>query len=77
MLAVDNRTGQGEAITVTLEKSQLRAAQTVGESSKELITRLCSRQGYTVQEIGLPDKLTVTLDLDELSRERRMSLDHT
>ena len=69
VLAIDNRTGQGEAITVTVTKDQLRAAQIVGQSSKELIVRLCSRQGYTVREIGLPDKLAVTLNLDKLAQE--------
>lgn len=63
VLAHDHRTGQEEAITVTVTKDQLRAAQIVGESSKELIERLCDRQGYTVLEIGKPVKRAVALDL--------------
>ena len=47
VLAHDHRTGQEEAITVTVTKDQLRAAQVVGQSSKELVERLCERQGYT------------------------------
>ena len=66
VLAHDHRTGQEEAITVTVTKDQLRAAQIVGQSSKELVERMLDRQGYTVIEIGIPDKLTITLDLDKL-----------
>lgn len=66
VLAHDHRTGQEESITVTVTKDQLRAAGLVGQSSKELIERFCDRQGYTVLEIGKPDKLTVTVDLDKL-----------
>lgn len=66
ILAHDHRTGREEAITVTLEKSQLRAAQIVGMSSTELIERLCEKQGYSVIEIGTPDKRTITLDLNAL-----------
>lgn len=66
VLAHDHRTGQEEAITVTVTKDQLRAAQIVGQSSKELVERLCERQGYSVIEIGKPDKLAVTVDLDKL-----------
>lgn len=66
VLAIDNRTGEGEAITVTVTKDQLRAAQVVGQSSRELIERLCSRDGFHVLEIGTPQKLTIKLDLAEL-----------
>lgn len=69
VLAFDHRMGAKENITVTVSKEQLRAAQVVGQSSKELIEYLCDRQGYTVLEIGAPDKLAVTLDLEELARK--------
>ena len=52
VLAHDHRTGQEEAITVTVTKDQLRAAHIVGQSSKELIERLCEKQGYSSIEIG-------------------------
>lgn len=65
----DHRTGQEKAITVTVTKDQLRAAQLVSQSSKELIERLCDRQGYTVAEIGKPFKVAVTVDLDKLVEE--------
>ena len=69
VLAHDHRTGKEEAITVPVTKEQLRAAQLVGQSSKELIERLCDRQGYTVIEIGQPDKLSITLNLEELVKQ--------
>lgn len=69
VLAYDDRQGGEAAITVTVTKDQLRAAQIVGQSSKELIERLCERQGYTVIEIGKPDKVAVTVDLDKLVEE--------
>ena len=69
VLAHDHRTGKEEAITVPATKEQLRAAQLVGQSSKELIERLCDRQGYTVIEIGQPDKLSMNIDLEELVKQ--------
>lgn len=68
--AHDHRTGQEKAITVTVTKDQLRAAQLVGQSSKELIERLCDRQGYTVMGIGKPFKLAVAVDLNKLVEEQ-------
>lgn len=62
-------TGEESTCYLTLEKSQLQAAQACGQSSKELITRMIMRQGYGVLGIGKPDKQTVTLNLDELWRE--------
>jgi len=70
VVAHDHRTGKEEAITVTVTRDQLRAAGVVGQSSKELIERLCERQGYTVIEIGQPDKVTVTVDLDKLVEQQ-------
>lgn len=70
--AVTNRTQDtGETFTsyIVLEKSQLQAAQMVGQSSKELITRAYAGKGYEVVNIGKADKLTVRLDLDKLWRE--------
>lgn len=68
VLAHDHRTGKEEAITVPVTREQLRASQLVGQSSTELIERLCDRQGYTVIEIGQPRKLSMTLNLEELIR---------
>lgn len=66
VLAHDHRDGQEKRIVVTVAKNQLQAAQIVGQSSKELVERLCDRQGYTVLEIGKPSKVAVTVDLDKL-----------
>lgn len=66
VLAHDHRAGKEEAIVVTVTKHQLQAATIVGQSSKELIERLCDRQGYSVLEIGKPSKVAVTVDLDKL-----------
>lgn len=62
----DQRTGAEVEDTVTLEKSCLQAARLVGESSTEIITRLCRRAGYDVLAIGTPTKHTSVLDLDKL-----------
>lgn len=69
VVAHDHRTGKEEAITVTVTRDQLRAAGVVGQSSKELIERLCEKQGYTVIEIGQPDKHNITLNLEELVKQ--------
>ncbi len=69
VLAHDHRTGKEEAITVPVTKEQLRAAGVVGQSSTELIERLCDRQGYTVIEIGIPDKLSMNIDLEQLVKQ--------
>ena len=55
---------RGEVIV--LDKSQLQAAQLVGQSSKELIDRICEKAGVSVLEIGKAEKCTVTLNLEEL-----------
>lgn len=66
VLAHDHRDGQEKHITVTVAKNQLQAAQIVGQSSKELIERLCDRQDYSVLEIGKPSKVACVVDLDKL-----------
>lgn len=59
----DQRTGEQFKDTVVLTKEQLQACQTVGQSSKELIARLCARQGFKVVDVGAASKKSVTLDL--------------
>ena len=65
----DKRSDITEEIIVPITKQQLQAAQIVGQSSKELIVRMCGRQGYKVLEIGKPDKLPITIDLTDLVRQ--------
>lgn len=55
------------AENVTLSKQQLQAAMTCGLSSNEVITRICEKKGYKVLEIGTPDKVTLTVDLNALA----------
>lgn len=69
VLAHDHRTGKEEAITVPVTKEQLRAAGVVGQSSTELIERLCEKQGFTAIEIGQPDKLSMEINLEELVKQ--------
>lgn len=52
--------------SIILTKEQLRAAQIVGESSKELIHRIYNRNGFEVLEIGKAEKKTLVIDLHEL-----------
>lgn len=69
VVAHDHRTGKEERITVPVTREQLRASQLVGQSSKELLERLCDRQGFTVIEIGQPRKLSMEINLEELVKQ--------
>ncbi|MGM9577845.1 MAG: hypothetical protein ACI3VS_00540 [Evtepia sp.] len=62
----DRSTGGEREETVVLTKEQLQAAQLVGQSSKELIHRICERAGCAVLDIGKPVKREVPLNLEEL-----------
>ena len=66
----DERTGETKEDAITFTKDQLRAAQLVGQSSKELICRAYNRAGYTVLDIGKARKQTATLDLEGLYFEQ-------
>lgn len=60
-------TGEKALVYVTLDKAQLQAAQAIGQSSNEIIERYAARDGYEVLDVfGKADKLTVTIDLNEL-----------
>ena len=59
----DERTGAVSMDTVVLTKGQLRAAQIVGQSSKELICRIFNRKGYQVLDIGKAVKRDIPVDL--------------
>lgn len=65
----DERTGATQEDLIVFTKDQLRAAQIVGESSKELIYRAYNRKGFTVLDIGKARKVTAELDLEGLFRE--------
>ena len=57
---------ESAVIPVILTKEQLQAAQIVGQSSKELICRIFNREGYTVLDIGKPERKTLEVNLNEL-----------
>lgn len=63
LLVVKKDNHEPYARHIILTKEQLQAAQIVGQSSKELIHRLCERQGYKVLEIGKPEKRSIRIDL--------------
>lgn len=66
VLAVKKDNQEPYSIHIVLTKEQLRAAQLVHQSSKELIHRICERQGYKVLEIYKAEKKTIPVDLDRL-----------
>lgn len=51
---------------VTLTKDHLRAAGLVGQSSKELLQRICERQGLQLLEAGKAERRTIAFNLDSL-----------
>ena len=65
-VTVQNGESGSSVIPVILTKEQLQAAQIVGQSSKELIHRICNREGYTVLDIGKPERKTLEVNLNEL-----------
>ena len=65
----DNRTGEITEDQITFTKHQLQAAQTVDQSSKELIHRTYARRGFQVLDIGKAAKCEAQLDLEGLFLE--------
>ena len=66
----DGRTGEVFRDAIVLSKDQLRAAQLVGQSSKELICRIYNREGRTVLDIdGKAEKREIPLDLEGIFNE--------
>lgn len=61
----DKQTGVERIESIVLTKGQLQAAQICGQSSKELIERLCDRQGVQAVDIGKPERRELTLDLQK------------
>lgn len=64
----DERTGTERAEEIVLDKAQLRAMDTVRQSSTQLIYQLYNRQGFRVLNIGKPIKREIRVDLTELYR---------
>lgn len=65
-VTVQKGENESTVIPVILTKEQLQAAQIVGQSSKELIHRICNRKGYTVLDIGKAERKTLEVNLNEL-----------
>lgn len=53
---------------IVIPKEQLQAAQLVGQSSTELIQRICDRAQLSVVSIGKVKCRSVTINLEELWR---------
>lgn len=62
----DARNG-GERLsdTIVLTKDQLQAGGLVGMTDEDIIYRIYNRQGYRVMEIGNPQKVELTIDLEK------------
>ena len=73
VIVKDQRTGEVKHDTVVLAKEQLRAAQLVGQSSKELIYRIFNRAGFAVLEIVKTEKREISMDLQELYKLHSMA----
>ena len=65
-VTVQEGENESAVIHIILTKEQLQAAQIVGQSSKELIHRICNRNGLTVLDIGKAERKTLEVDLAEL-----------
>lgn len=61
---VETESGDG-VVHVILTKEQLRAAQIIGESSKEVICRICARNGLKVLDVGKAERKEITVNLME------------
>lgn len=68
----DRTTGQEREELVVLDKARLQAAQLVGQSSKELIGRLCALEGLDVLQIGKAEKREISVNLDDLFALQKM-----
>ncbi len=65
-VTVQKGENESTVIPVILTKEQLQAAQIVGQSSKELIHRICNRKGLTVLDIGKAERKTLEVNLNEM-----------
>lgn len=63
VVLMDRCSGKSKDDKIVVSKAQLQAAQIIGQSNKELIIRLCGKQGWQVVEIGKPERRELVLDL--------------
>lgn len=66
----DTRTGEKSHDTIVLTKEQIRAGAMFDLGNEDIIYRAYNRQGFRVLEIGKPEKLELTVDLEELYLSR-------
>ena len=61
----DTRTGERFSDTIVLEKSRIQAAALFDMGDEDIIYRTYNRKGYRVLEIGKPQKVELTIDLEK------------
>lgn len=61
----DTRTGERFSDTIALSKEQLQAGGLIGMTDEDIIYRIYNRKGYRVLEIGNPQKVELTIDLEK------------
>lgn len=61
----DTRTGERFSDTIVLEKSRIQAAALFDMGDEDIIYRTYNRKGYQVLEIGKPQKVELTIDLEK------------
>ena len=61
----DARTGERFSDTIALEKSRIQAAALFDMGDEDIIYRIYNRKGYRVLEIGKPEKIELTIDLEK------------
>jgi len=66
----DERTGKRMSDLIILDKTQLQAGGMVGLSNEDIIYRTYNRLGYRVLEIGMPHKVALDVNLEELYQRR-------
>lgn len=70
----DARTGEKSSDTIVLTKDQLQAGGLVGMTDEDIIYRIYNRQGYRVMEIGNPQKVELTIDLEKACSARMLQI---
>ena len=64
----DTRTGEVSEDRIVLEKSRLQAGALFDLGDEDIICRIYNRKGYRVLEIGKPEKVELTIDLEKSYR---------
>lgn len=70
----DTRTGERITDTIVLEKSRIQAGAMFDLGDEDIIYRIYNRQGYRVLEIGKPQKVELTIDLEKACSARMLQI---